>query len=102
MARRVAPRTPVIVTDVLDMTPEVLTVKVAVLEPADTVTLAGIVATAVLLLDSVTGAPAAGATPLRVTVPVEVLPPRTDVGFKDTELSVAVVTVKVAVRVTPP
>ena len=102
MARCVVLRTPVIVTDVFDLTVEVLTVNVAVAEPAVTVTLAGTVATAVLLLDSVTLAPPAGAGPLRVTVPVEGLPPPTEIGFKVTELSVAVVTVKDAVRVVPP
>lgn len=102
MARCVVLRTPVIVTDVFDLTVEVLTVNVAVAEPAVTVTLAGTVATAELLLDSVTLAPPAGAGPLRVTVPVEVLPPRTDVGFKVTELSVGMVTVRDAVRVVPP
>lgn len=102
MARCVVLRTPVIVTDVFDLTVEVLTVNVAVAEPAVTVTLAGTVATAELLLDSVTLAPPAGAGPLRVTVPVEVLPPGTDVGFKVTELSVGMVTVRDAVRVVPP
>jgi hypothetical protein len=65
------------------------------------VTLVGTVAT-VLLLPSVTSAPPAGAGPLSVTVPVDTLPPRTDVGLNVTELSVAAVTVKVAVFVIVP
>lgn len=101
VARCVVLRTPVIVTDLLKVTVKARTVKVAVVEPAETVTLAGTVATAVLLLESVTAAPADGAGPLSVTVPVEVLPPRTEVGLKVTELSVGVVTVSVAVRVVP-
>ena len=65
------------------------------------VTLVGTVATA-LLLPSVTSAPPAGAGPLSVTVPVDTLPPRTDVGLNVTELRVAAVTVKVAVFVIVP
>src|SRR2546429_9416420 len=49
----------------------VLTVKVALVAPAGTVTLEGTLAAAVLLLESVTCAPAAGAGPLNVAVPVE-------------------------------
>jgi len=51
--------------------------------PAATVTFAGTVATAVLLLDSVTTAPPDGAGPLNVTVPVDELPPVTVVGDSD-------------------
>jgi hypothetical protein len=49
--------------------------------PAATVTLPGTVADA-LLLDKLTAAPPVGAALLSVTVPVEVLPPVTDVGFR--------------------
>jgi hypothetical protein len=70
----------------LDTTGLVLTVNVAVVELAATVTLAGTVATAVLLVVSVTTAPPAGAGPLNVTVPVEEVPPVTIVGFRLTEL----------------
>ena len=65
------------------------------------VTLVGTVATA-LLLPSVTSAPPAGAGPFSVTVPVDALPPRTDVGLNVTELRVAAITVKVAVFVIVP
>ena len=83
-------------------TAAVVTVNVAVVAFGAIVTLAGTLAAAVLLLPSVTTAPPAGAGPFSVTVPVDELPPRTDVGLKDTELSVAAVTVKVAVLVTDP
>ena len=65
----------------------VLTVKVALVAPAATVTLDGAVAAAVLLLESVTVAPPVGAAPLRVTVPVEEFPPVTLVGFNESDES---------------
>lgn len=55
----------------------VLTVNVALVNPAATVTLEGTVAADVLLLESATTDPPAGAGPLSVTVPVEELPPCT-------------------------
>src|SRR6476660_10540400 len=88
------------VTVVLLPTAVVVIGKVALLAPAGTVTLAGTVA-AVLLLDSVTVAPPVGAAPLRVTVPVDELPPVTLVGLTATEDKdkAAGVTVSVAVRI---
>jgi len=77
-----------IATEVLAETGALAIEKVAVVTPEATVTLAGTVATGVLLLLSVTRAPPAGAGPLSVTVPVDELPPRTDVGLNVTELSV--------------
>ena len=63
----------------------VLTVNVALLAPAATVTLEGTLAAVVLLLESVTCAPPVGAGPLSVTVPVEEFPPVTLVGFSESE-----------------
>ena len=60
----------------------VLTVNVALVAPAATVTLDGALATVVLLLESVTCAPPEGAAALRVTVPVEDPPPVTLVGLR--------------------
>jgi hypothetical protein len=79
----------------------VATVNVLVVAFAAIVTLVGTVAKA-LLLPIVTSAPLAGAGPFSVTVPVDALPPRTDVGLNMTELRVAAVTVKVAVFVIVP
>ena len=62
------------VTVVFVPTATVVTVKVAVVAPAATVTLAGVVADG-LLSDRVTTVPPVGAAPVRVTVPVEELPP---------------------------
>ena len=68
----------------------VLTVKLALVVPTCTVTLDGTVATDVFLLESVTTAPPEGAAAVRVTVPVELFPPLTLVGFRVSEESVAV------------
>jgi hypothetical protein len=90
------------VTAVVAVTTVVVTVKVLLVVPAAMVTLAGTVATLVLLLESVTTAPPLGAGPVKVTVPVEELPPVTLVGFSATEESpIAGVTVSVAVWFAP-
>ncbi len=83
----------VIVTFVEDATARVVTVNVAVLALAATVTLAGTVAAPVFELDSDTTAPPGGALPVRVTVPVAGVPPTTLVGFKETDEFAAGVTV---------
>jgi len=83
------------------MTGVVVNVKVAVLPPALTVTLAGTV-TEGSLLDNVTKAPPVGAGLFRVTVPVREVPPGTLAG---PNARVAIpeggVTVKVPVRGAP-
>src|SRR5262245_32023585 len=93
------------VTVVEVVTVLVLTVKVALVLPAATVTLAGTLA-APLLLDSATCAPPAGAGPLSVTVPVDdCAPPVTLVGFRVSEATVGSgggITVSEADRLTPP
>jgi|SRR5271165_3185010 len=76
------------VSEVFVATGLVVTLKVAVVIPAVTVTVAGTCAAAALLLDRVTTAPPAGAGPFKVTVPVEVLPPKTDAGLMLTEETV--------------
>jgi hypothetical protein len=82
------PRVAVIVTLVFVVTVLVLTVKFALVWPDDTVTLEGTVATDVLLLESETVEPPEGAAELRVTVPVELFPPVTLVGFRVTDETV--------------
>jgi len=89
------------VTEVFAATGLVATVKVAVVALAATVTLAGTRAAPVLLPDSVTIAPPAGAGPFSVTVPVDEFPPTTELGLPLMELNVAAVTVNVVVRVIP-
>ena len=73
-----------------------VTVKVAVVEPAGTVTVAGTVTELTLLL-SATPNPLDPAAPLRVIVPVEVAPPATVVGLSD----IALKTTGLIVSVTP-
>ena len=96
-----------IVAEVETRTTDVLTLNVALLAPAGTITLEGTLA-APLLLESMTCAPPAGAGPLNVTVPVEnCKPPITLEGFSVNEEivgagGVAGVTVSAAVLVTPP
>ena len=70
-----------ILTEVELLTLLVETVKVALWAPAGTVTLGGTVASPLLLLASVTTVPPGGATSSSVTVPCELLPPWTEVGF---------------------
>jgi hypothetical protein len=72
----------------------VLTVNVAVVAFAATVTLAGTVAAAMLLLLSVTDSPAVGAAPFNVTVPVDEPPPVTVVGLRLTEVGTGAATVR--------
>ena len=88
-------------TDALEPTAEVVIVNVALVAPAATVTLAGTWAAVVLLLVRVTTAPPDGAGPVKVTVPVDEVPPITELGLRLTEVSAAAVTVRVAVFVTP-
>lgn len=80
----VPPYCPVIVSNVELETTPVITVKVTVIAPAGTSTAAGTCAE-LLLLDRVTVAPPAGATPLSVTVPTELFPPTTVIGLTVTE-----------------
>ena len=91
-----------IVTVVLDEGFWVLTVNVLLVCPAATVTLAGTVATLVLLLDSVTTAPPEGAAAVSVTVPCELSPPFTLVGFRVSDESVAYDGVPHTLDVPPP
>jgi hypothetical protein len=70
-----------IVEDVDALTELVLTVNVALVVPEAILTLVGTVAAAVLLLASVTTIPDEGAAELSVTLPCDVAPPATPIGF---------------------
>jgi hypothetical protein len=94
------------VTELVERNRCVLTVNVALVAPAVTVTLDGTVATDVSLLERATVAPPLGAGALRVTVPVELFPPLTDFGLSvsddRTGPAAGGVTVSVAPLLTPP
>ena len=79
------PKDAAIVMVVDAVTEVVVTLKLAVVDPAATVTLAGTVATTVLLLERVTAVAAEGAG-LMLTVPCKVLPPATVAGVSMTLL----------------
>jgi hypothetical protein len=82
-----------------------VTVNVAVVAFAATVTLAGTVAAAVLLLVSVTTAPPVGASPSSVTVPVGLVkPPCTVFALSPSDVTPVAggTTVSVALRLPPP
>jgi hypothetical protein len=90
------------VTAVEAATALVVTVNVALVALAGTVTLPGTVA-AELLLDSVTCAPLAGAGPFSLTVPVgEAVPPVTLAGLTLSEVGMGGITVSEAVWLAPP
>ena len=100
------PALAVIVIGVDVLTTLVPIANVAVVAPCGTVTLAGTVATEVLLLESDTANPPDGAAAVNVTVPWDPFPPTTEVGLTETAESAAGggtgVTVNVAVLVTLP
>ena len=83
------------------MTVRVVTVKVLLVLPAGTVTVAGTVATAVLPLVNVTTMPPVSAAAFKLTVPVEVAPEVTDVGFNVTDDTATGTTVRVALLLPP-
>jgi hypothetical protein len=89
----------VIPTILVVATALVVTVKLALVLPAATETLAGTVATAVRLLEIVTTVPPVGAGPDRVTLPMDGAGPRTVVGLRVSVASVGAMTVKLVVRV---
>jgi hypothetical protein len=91
-------RTAVIVTFVEEATLKVVIANVAEDEDERTVTEPGTDATLGFELESATFAPAAGAEPLRETVPVEGVPLATRPGDTLTDVSTAGVTVSVAER----
>ena len=83
----------------------VATLKVVEIAPPGTVTVAGTVALAGLLLARLTIRPPGGATLVSVTVPTELVPPTTVDGFSTTDESAAEgagFTVMVADLLTPP
>ena len=97
-------KTAEMVAEVEAVTEVVVTVKLALVAPAGTVTLVAVAA--VELLESDMNAPPAGAALVRVNVPCDVAPPVTLVGFSVSELRLAGggtgFTVSVAVRDAPP
>jgi hypothetical protein len=94
----------VITAELVAVTDAVVTLKEPVLLPAAIVTEAGTVAAEVLLLVRVTVTPPLGAALLRLTVPVDELPPVTLAGFTLIDESATVIaglTVRVVVLLVP-
>jgi hypothetical protein len=77
--------------------------KVLLVVPAAIVTLPGTCATELLLLCKLTTAPELGAASVKVTVPVELAPPTTDVGvlLREDKVTATALTLRVAVRLMP-
>jgi len=80
----------------------VVTVKVALVAPAGTVTLPGTEATAGMLLKRETAAPPLGASPFNVAVPIAAVPPVTLVTLRANEESTGGSTVSRALWGAPP
>jgi hypothetical protein len=78
--------TAVIVTGVAAATPRVVTVNVADVVPAGTVTEDGTIAAAMFELERKTGTPPTGAAAEIVTVPVALLPPTMVTGFSERDV----------------
>ena len=93
----VAPSEAVMSTVVWVATAVVVIVNEPDVAPAATVTLAGTEAMVGLALVRANTRPPVGAGPLNVTVPVELVPPITEVGFNASAERAAAVTVRVAV-----
>lgn len=83
-------------TVVIVATALVVTMNVVVVLPAGTITEDWTCAAVLLLLERLTAAPPTGATPFSVTVPVELLPPVTNVGLSVILDSIGGFTVRVA------
>ena len=79
----------------------VVTVKLALVAPAATVTLAGTAATG-LLLESATCTPPAGAGPSSATMPVVEVPPVTLEALRPSAVRLGAITVSVVLCVAPP
>jgi len=97
----VVPTAAVIAGDLPVATGTVVTVKVAVVWPAATVTEAPTVATAVLFEVVETTMPPVGAAGVIVTVAVDEFPPTTDVGFNVRPVTAGALTSRTAVLVVP-
>jgi hypothetical protein len=91
----------VIVSDLFAVTAVVVIVNVAVLAPAGTVTVAGTVADGSLDVSLTATEPPVATVPFRVTVPVDDVPPGTDVGLTVTALMNGVSTVSDTLNVVP-
>ena len=99
--RATEPKEAEIVALVEVVTVLVVTLNLADVEPAPTVTVCGTVALLLLLRRLIVMPPVGAAVP-NVTVPVEAFPPATVVGLKVSDFSTGGFTVSVAVCVTDP
>ena len=97
----VVPLVAEMVTRVVVLTAVVVIVKETDVAFAGTVTEAGVLATVLLELESVTTAPPLGARPFRVTVPVTLRPPIVVDGDRLNDWTWGVVMVRLAVALAP-
>ena len=87
--------------EALAVTTTVVMVNLALLAPAATVTLAGTVATAVLVLARLTTTPPVGALPVSVAVPLTAFPPAVLVGLSVSDDKTGGTTVRSRKELTP-
>jgi hypothetical protein len=92
----------VMLTVVFALTGDEVALKVPAVAAAGKLKLAGTVATLLILIVRVTVRPARGAGPLKVSVPVELVPPVRELGLNETDVMTAGFTVRAPLTLAVP